>query len=87
MLSQNKSKCATATILCVLQKPITFTEVHLICFLQFMTKKKNTKKGTAVHLICSKKYLRRCSTIICTIVQIICTAVHYSASAVPILKV
>ncbi len=33
-------------------------------------KKKYTKKGTAVHLICSKKYLRRCSTIMCTIVQL-----------------
>jgi len=33
-------------------------------------KKLYTKKGTAVHLICSKKYLRRCSTIMCTIVQL-----------------
>ena len=33
MLSQNKSKCATATVLCVLQKTITYTLVHLICFL------------------------------------------------------
>ncbi len=32
-LSQNKSKCATATVLCVLQKTITCTLVHLICFL------------------------------------------------------
>ena len=32
-LSKNKSKCATATVLCVLQKTITCTLVHLICFL------------------------------------------------------
>ncbi len=39
MLSQNKSKFATAKVLCVLQKTITYTIVHLICFLQFMTQK------------------------------------------------
>ena len=44
MLSQNKSKCATETILCGPQKTITCTVVHLICFLQFMTKKNRTLK-------------------------------------------
>jgi hypothetical protein len=44
MLSQNKLKCATETILCILQKTITCTVVHLICFLQFMTKKIKIKK-------------------------------------------
>jgi len=42
MLSKNKLKCATETILCVPQKTITCTVVHLICFLQFMTKKKKS---------------------------------------------
>ena len=32
MLSQNKSKCATAAVLCVLQKTITCTPVHSIVF-------------------------------------------------------
>jgi hypothetical protein len=52
---------------------IKCTIVHLICFLQFMTQKiknRTLKKGTAVHVICSKKYLRRYSTIKCTIVQL-----------------
>jgi len=44
MLSQNKLKCATETILCILQKTIICTVVHLICFLQFMTKKNSTLK-------------------------------------------
>ena len=42
MLSKNKLKCATETILCVPQKTITCTVVHLICFLQFMTKKRSS---------------------------------------------
>ena len=33
MLSQNKSKCVTATVLCTLQNTIACTLVHLICFL------------------------------------------------------
>ena len=47
ILSQNKSKCTTATVSCVLQKKITCTLVHLICFLLFMTQKnknRTTKK-------------------------------------------
>ena len=43
MLSQNKSKCATETILCGPQKTITCTVVHLICFLQFMTNKNKNR--------------------------------------------
>ena len=54
-IAQNKSKCDTETIFCVLQKPITCTIVHLICFLQFMTKKNRTLKKELQYTSCVQK--------------------------------
>ena len=61
--------CQRNNFMCTTEKNYMFCST-LNLFSAVHDKKKNTKKGTAIHLICQKKYLRRCSTIMCTIVQL-----------------